>query len=431
MMEYPLLATFDELLTYADEKHCDAVLFRKEDNISFSTFNAQVRQFASSLMTKRELYVVNVKDCRLYAVAVMGIVLSNNIAVLKPGLAKGKMICDHDVVSSFDLPDWDEEFPTNPDDACIIAPSSGTTGFAKGVMLKQRSLLANAYGAVTMSDFPSCGMYFHILPFDHLFGLVGDLLCLLYCGATLDVHHQNNLFRELKNNEITHLNAPPMIVKGILAWRRKHPCSLKHILCGGAYLEPSVIKELKQLSISVTTAYGLTECSPTVSINPDAWNKPYSVGKPFFGSTIRIEKDEILVRSDYLMLGYWQDEKSTAKTIVNGWLHTGDTGRIDEEGYLYITGRKSDLIVFEDGTKLMPEKLERECLQSERISEIRILETDVNGRKLADVIVLAEGNTDAAIKEVFRTNGFISRLHEIRYSDKPFKKTELGKLIRN
>jgi long-chain acyl-CoA synthetase len=134
---------------------------------------------------------------------------------------------------------------------------------------------------------------------------------------------------------------------------------LRYFISGGAALSPEIGTFFMALGIKLLQGYGQTEASPLISANRPGKIKIETVGPPVAGIEVRIaDDDEILVRGDALMKGYWRDDASTRATIRNGWLYTGDLGSIDEEGYLTITGRKKDIIVNSGGDNIAPGRVE-------------------------------------------------------------------------
>ena len=129
------------------------------------------------------------------------------------------------------------------------------------------------------------------------------------------------------------------------------------------------------LGIGVYQGYGLTEAAPTVSMNSPGHNRPGSVGRPLPGTDVRIAADgEILVHGPGVMLGYWDDEAATREAVdADGWLHTGDLGRLDDDGYLFVTGRSKSLIVLDSGKKVQPEEVETALARSELFAEVCVL----------------------------------------------------------
>lgn len=149
---------------------------------------------------------------------------------------------------------------------------------------------------------------------------------------------------------------------------------------------------------------------------------------------MKIEDNEILVNGNTVMLGYWNDQQATNKVFKEGWLMTGDLGYIDDEGFLFLTGRKSNLIVFEDGIKLSPENLESEINNIPGVKECMVYSTINNERTTINVKVVVETEQEVQvrnkIKEIAYEMQLTSRLRKIEFTKKELPKNKLGKIIR-
>ena len=169
-------------------------------------------------------------------------------------------------------------------------------------------------------------------------------------------------------------------------------------------------------------------------MNSDANHKEGSVGKILEGVRVKIVDDEILVSGNTVMLGYWDDQQATNKVYKDGWLMTGDLGYIDVEGFLFLTGRKSNLIVFEDGTKLSPENLEEEINSIVGVKECLIYSVLNNGRTTINVIVVVETYRGVQmlneINELICRRNLSSKVRKIEFTKKELQKNKLGKIIR-
>jgi long-chain acyl-CoA synthetase len=155
--------------------------------------------------------------------------------------------------------------------------------------------------------------------------------------------------------------------------------TLKYAVAGGAALPTKVAKGLELLGIPILQGYGLTESSPVISVNPLGNPKNDSAGTPIPGVEVRISEPdtsgigEIAVRGSNVMLGYYQNKAATDEALKDGWLHTGDLGHIDKDGYVYITGRMKSIIVTQTGKNIYPEEIEEKLIKSEWIKEVLIV----------------------------------------------------------
>lgn len=257
---------------------------------------------------------------------------------------------------------------------CTILFTSGTTGKSKGVMLSHTSLIDNATcldmgetrGSITLS----------VLPIHHVYCFTCDILIGLAIGAT--VCFNDSIMRLVKNISIFKPNiillvpmiiesivyrlneavkANPSVPKPMLAQSVFGP-QLRTIYSGGAYLNPKLIDALREFGIELLQGYGMTEFSPRICNNLRGCSKNDSVGFAIPGAEVKIDNGEIVAKGKSMMLGYYKDEKATSEAIVDGWLRTGDLGRIDDDGFVYITGRKKNLIILANGENVSPEELE-------------------------------------------------------------------------
>ena len=130
------------------------------------------------------------------------------------------------------------------------------------------------------------------------------------------------------------------------------------------------MEEFEKYGIRIYQGYGMTECAPVISSNGQLYNRTGSVGKPLSNCQLRFVEEEIQVKGSSVMLGYFEMPEETAGTVTEGWLHTGDLGRLDEDGFLYITGRKKNLIIMANGENISPEEIEGKLSCERLISEI-------------------------------------------------------------
>ena len=174
--------------------------------------------------------------------------------------------------------------------------------------------------------------------------------------------------------------------------------NLTTIVVGGAALRMEVAETFTGFGINMLQGYGLTECAPLVASNCPAANKLGSVGKPVQCMEMRIEQGEILVRGDCVMLGYYKNPEATAEAITrDGWFHTGDLGHLDEEGYLYITGRCKNLIILDNGKNIYPEELEEKLLTIDGVRDVMVYE---RSGKLCAAIHPADISDGAALQRI-------------------------------
>lgn len=296
-----------------------------------------------------------------------------------------------------------------------IVFTSGTTGKGKGVMLSQANIGLDM--TLGMYNFDITKKTLHVLPPHHTFGstvnYVGHLSqgCEVYISS--GIKHVSD---EIREQQPTHLILVPAflevmnkkiwaaarkggkegLLKGMMALsnflrkfgidiRRKLFKSvlkpfggkLEMIICGGAKLDEDIIRTFDSIGITVLNGYGITECSPLISANRNKYQKPGSVGTPILACRVKIDnpdengEGEICVKGPNVMLGYFNNPEATAEAFdKDGYFHTGDYGRLDEEGWIYITGRKKNLIILSNGKNIYPEELEAELQKIEGVSEV-------------------------------------------------------------
>lgn len=270
-----------------------------------------------------------------------------------------------------------------PDDVATIIFTSGTTGKSKGVMLTQNNLATNVE-AVDFTLAPgSCVL--SVLPIHHAFCLVMDWLKGFCLGATLCIN--DSLLHMVRNMSIFQpevmlmvplmietiykrlASADPAIPKKALA-AHIFGGKLKLIFTGGAHLDPFYIEKFAEYGVDVLEGYGMSECSPVISNNTPQSHKAGSIGKPLSNVEIAFEDGEILVKGSSVMKGYYQMPKETAETLKDGWLHTGDKGYLDEDGFLFINGRVKNLIILSNGENISPEEIENKLALNPLAGEV-------------------------------------------------------------
>lgn len=337
------------------------------------------------------------------------------------------------------------------EDLTAILFTSGTTGKSKGVMLSNGNLIDN-----TTCE-PDLGYHgdkrMTVLPIHHVFCFTCDILCSLWYGRTLCVN--DSLMRIIKNLKIFRpesVTFVPMISASILN-RMKQLAEESGdkiavgkevfgedfgiIYSGGAYLSPEIIDGFKEFGIEIAQGYGMTECSPRICTGVKNCPAPRSVGEIVPGCEVRIVDGEIQVKSKSVMMGYYKNPEETAKSISeDGWLMTGDLGYKDDNGYLYITGRKKNLIILSNGENVSPEEIENQFAYYAPIKEIVVYDRD--GLITAEVYPDPDYECDdirAVIQEkidqVNDTFPAAKQIVNLVIRDKEFEKTASKKIIRS
>jgi long-chain acyl-CoA synthetase len=260
------------------------------------------------------------------------------------------------------------------DTLATLIYTSGTTGPPKGVMLTHGNLLSNAESVCAMLHLGPDEVSLSWLPFSHIYARTMDHYFAFLTGGTLFVSESlDSVLADLAVARPTVMNAVPRFYEKVWAAvealppeeRRKRLRGLfgprlRELFSGGAPLPRHVAEGFHASGVLLLEGYGLTESSPTISFNRAEAFKLGTVGQAIPGVEVRIADDgEVLTRGPHVMAGYWKDPEATARTVVDGWLHTGDLGRLDDEGYLTITGRKKDLIITSGGKNISPSALEQ------------------------------------------------------------------------
>ena len=149
--------------------------------------------------------------------------------------------------------------------------------------------------------------------------------------------------------------------------------NLEYIICGGAPLNPMYVKEFRSWGIEILNGYGSTECSPVTAVNRPLHHKDGSVGLVVPGSEVKTTEDgEICFRAGYVMKGYYKNPEATAEAIEDGWFHTGDLGYVDDDGFVFLTGRKKNLIILSNGENISPEELELDFSRDPGVQEVLV-----------------------------------------------------------
>ncbi|SFN10164.1 long-chain-fatty-acid--CoA ligase [Thermodesulforhabdus norvegica] len=317
---------------------------------------------------------------------------------------------DADFISfeSLDAPELLETYPASDEDTLAILYTSGTTGAPKGAMLTHKNLYSNAMTVADMRHTEPGDVVIGVLPLYHVFGQTSVMNASIYLGLTLHLfsHFDPGAVLELIEKEkSTLLFAVPTMINRLIAEaeaRGLKRSSLRFCISGGASLPVELLKKFEKIfQTKIYEGYGLTECSPVCIENPfGGKTKPGSIGLPIPGFQIRIVDDsgrdvktgevgELLVKGPGVMKGYLNKPEETAKTIVDGWLHTGDMARQDEEGYVYIVDRKKDMII-RGGYNVYPREIEEILYRHPDVLEAAVYgvpDADLGEEVAADVVV--------------------------------------------
>lgn len=378
------------------------------------------------------------------------------------------------------------------DKMCALLFTSGTTGTSKGVMLSQRNLTSSTNASSQAMEYDTDTRYVSCLPIHHTYEMVPGELASTNCGGTLFINDSlRNLLRNFQYFKPTALILVPLFVETMYK-RMWHEIAkqgltrqvralmkvsdgllkvgidkrefffkkiiesfgggLRSIVCGGAAISDKIIKDFYSLGITVMNGYGITECSPLVAVNPPNNIRIGSVGLPVRGCRIKIDQGadgktgEILVKGDNVMLGYLDDEEATKEAFTDdGWFKTGDLGYLDEDGYLYITGRKKNLIILSNGKNIYPEEIESYLMENgDFIKEcVVISRVNSNNEQIITAVIfpdyeklegLDESEIYDKLKEVVnntnRSLPLYKQVRDIEVRKEEFEKTTTKKIIR-
>ncbi len=324
---------------------------------------------------------------------------------------------------------------------CTILHSSGTSSAPKGIMLSQKNLCSDVVGGLEKYSMRKGDRFINLIPYYHAFGLVCDLLGPFLVGATIYVLENKKLFlAEMSRIKPTVINVPPIIAEMLLKLAKTTEnvdtltggC-LRKILCGGAGLKATVAQKLRNYGIYAYGCYGLSECSPCVAVNRDDCYKDGSAGVPLNCNKVSIAEDgEILISGTNVMLGYYNDPEATNAVIKDGVLHTGDLGYIDQDGFLFVTGRKRNLIVFSDGTKCCPETIEEQIIINTPAEEVLVYQSKNTARAtLSAKIYILDDSAKGTVKEYIKNRLTTYNFDDVEFTLEPLPKNATGKIRRN
>ena len=333
------------------------------------------------------------------------------------------------------------------DDLMMLMFTSGTTGRSKGVMLSERNMCTSlcTYGARAENWITSRLPEGQKLPLSHmtllpLFHMACFVCVMSYppAGWALNLCSDiRDFYRDLGLMHSDVMASAPMLVETIYNDMKRGRVSrlngLWDLCCSSAALDPRMLLELAQNGFVVNQCYGMTETFGDGILNFTQVEKQMSaVGKPDDHVQYKLdETGEICIKGDCVMLGYYKDPEATAEVIdADGWFHTGDLARMDEEGFYYITGRKKNLIILASGENVSPEELEKKLALCPAITECIVKE---KSQKICAVIYCPEDKQEevrAFVTEVNRSLPLYKRISAVEFTAEPLPRNALGKLLR-
>lgn len=346
----------------------------------------------------------------------------------------------------------------SPEDCALIIFTSGTTGDSKGVMLSHANCIDNIFCNDDLGD-QYHEVALSVLPINHVFCLNGDVLTLFRYGTELCVcGNLKRLFHDIELFQPTYIRMVPMMLKavnsrlqmalkqdgmGVDAAREKVLGKRLHkLISGGGYLSKELADSLASFNIEIGQGYGMSECSPKISVphygRPD---KRGSVGFLVRGVEARIVDGELQVKSPSVMMGYYKDPEKTKEVITeDGFLCTGDLAVIDEENYVFLTGRKKNLIILSNGENVSPESIEERFDGDPLVAEILAYE---DGDRIAAAVYpnyeyaakMGIADIQASVQKLVEIHNeelpTYSRISTLVLRKNPFEKTSSKKIIRS
>lgn len=295
-------------------------------------------------------------------------------------------------------------------DPALYLYTSGTTGRPKGVVLTHDNLLANVESCQRAGDFDHRDAFLCLLPFFHTYAITGTFLLPLLSGSKMvliDRFQPAKVLGLIQEHKISVFLAIPSMYR-VLAGSEGdfNVSSVRFPISGGEPLPVAIAEAFeKRFNVPIFEGYGQTETAPVVTLNTPDGRKPGTIGRPVPGVEVAIWDDqnralrageigEIMVRGRNVMKGYHHLPEETAKTITNGWLHTGDLGKLDEEGFVVITGRKKDLII-SAGENIYPREIEEALSQHPKVKEVAVIgvKDEVRGEVPKAFVIVRDGMT--------------------------------------
>lgn len=315
----------------------------------------------------------------------------------------------------------------------VLLFTSGTTGTAKGVMLSHRNIVSNVMNMSKMVNVEG-QVGLSVLPMHHTYEMTCHILTALYQGCCVAIcEGLKHIVKNMVEARVNVMLGVPLLFESMYnrIWKQAEKTGkakklrraiafskffrlyntklprlifkdihdvlggeINLLISGAAAIDSKVVEDFNAMGLNMIQGYGLTESSPIVAVNMDRYSKWDSVGLPMPGTEIRIDNvdedgiGEIVCKSDSVMLGYYDDPKATAEALKDGWLHTGDYGYLDKDNFLYITGRKKNIIVFKNGKNIFPEEIEYHLGKSDFILECVVY--GLNEERKGEVVVCAE-----------------------------------------
>jgi long-chain acyl-CoA synthetase len=343
------------------------------------------------------------------------------LAAIKP------LFGDKGVILMADDPDYPPvavgSLPVEYRDPALYLYTSGTTGRPKGVVLTHRNLQHNVESCQRAGEFDNRDSFLCLLPFFHTYAITGTILLPLLNGCKMvlvDRFQPLKVLKLIEDHKISVFLAIPSMYRVLAASEGSfNVSSVRFPISGGEPLPLAVAEAFeKRFNCPIFEGYGQTEAAPVVTLNLPRARKPGTIGRALPGVEVAVWDDqnnvlaseqvgEIMVRGGNVMRGYHHLPEETEKTITNGWLHTGDLGKMDSEGYVTITGRKKDLII-SAGENIYPREIEEVLANHPKVKEVAVIgvKDEVRGEVPKAFVIVRDGESldDKELRAFCREN---------------------------
>lgn len=301
-----------------------------------------------------------------------------------------------------------------PDEMRILLFTSGTTSDSKAVMLSHHNISFNLMEMCKMLYIGPEDTFLSVLPLHHTYECTCGFLCQVYRGSTVaQCEGLRYIVKNMQESKVTIMNVVPLMIESfyrkifskenasklkkaiaisnalrkigvdvrLKLFKKVHDTfggHLKLLISGGAPIDPDIISSMQNIGINVVQGYGLTECSPILAVNRDIFYKNSAAGMILPGVDVKIidvdenGNGEIIGKGPNVMLGYYENEAATKEAIIDGYFHTGDIGYIDDDNFVFITGRKKNVIITKNGKNIFPEEIETLVMRQPYIKEVLV-----------------------------------------------------------
>lgn len=337
-------------------------------------------------------------------------------------------------------------FPDTEDGSTVIF-TGGTSGKNKGAVLSNRAVMAGVKNGCYGFDTVFNQRYLLVLPLTHVFGLIRNMLNPLYTGSYVYIcRNPKDMFRAMAIFNPTMLVLVPALAEMALTLTKQFKRvmwgnSLKYIICGASAVPAHLIYEYKEYGVNLFQGYGLTESANLVSGNPENIDKPSSVGLLYPGQQVKLVDGELWLKGINMMTEYYDEPQENEAAYTDGWFRTGDLVRFDEDGFMYITGRKKNVIVLSTGENISPEDVENAFCKFDIIQDAMIYDEVVEGMQILTLevyprpmekakIVDADEYIMSELKKINASLPTFKRVSKIIIRDEDFERTPAMKKVR-